>query len=206
MKWGIISKNMNGTIILTSIGTSTEFCRNKISELLPSLKKKNLVLITTAARDKENNKWNILTKEQLLAMGYEKVDFLDLEATPNVNFDNYNTIYVCGGNTFKIMKAVNESNFKTEVLKVLNRGGVYIGASAGALILSPTIAMAGEVEPDENEVGLLDMTGMNIINFEILPHYSPEQDSQINAYKLKTKNEIKVITNDEIIVLEYKQS
>jgi dipeptidase E len=100
------------------------------------------------------------------------------------------------------MKAVNESNFKEEVLKVLDRDGLYIGASAGALILSPTIAIAGEVEPDENEVGLKDLTGMNIINFEILPHYSPEQDTQINNYKLKAKNEIKLITNDEIIVIK----
>lgn len=193
---------MKGTIILTSIGTSTESCRHKISEILPSLKNKNAVLITTAARGKENNKWNILTKEQLISLGYENVEFIDLEVNSKLNFEDKDTIYVCGGNTFRLMKAVNGSNFKEEVLKVLDRGGLYIGASAGALILSPTIAIAGEVEPDENEVGLEDMTGMNIINFEILPHYSPEQDTQINNYKLKAKNEIKLITNDEIIVIK----
>lgn len=192
---------MKGKIILTSIGTSTEICRNKISAILPSLKNKNAVLITTAAKDKENNKWNILTKEQLLGLGYENVEFLDLETNSDVNFEGKDTIYVCGGNTFKLMKAVNESNFKEEILKVLNRGGMYIGASAGALILSPTIAIAGEVEPDDNEVGLEEMSGMNIIDFETLPHYSPDQDSQIRTYKLKTNNEIKLITNDEIIVL-----
>jgi dipeptidase E len=194
---------MNGTIILTSIGTSTEICRNKILELLLSLKNKNAILITTAAKDKENNKWNILTKQQLLSLGYENVDFHDLETSPIINIENYDTIYVCGGNTFKLMKAVKESNFKEKVLNVLNRGGIYIGASAGALILSPTISIAGEVEPDDNEVGLEDMSGMNIIDFEILPHYSPEQDPQISDYKLKTNIEIKLITNEEIIVLEY---
>jgi len=193
---------MKGTIILTSIGTSTESCRHKISEILPSLKNKNAVLVTTAARGKENNKWNILTKEQLISLGYENVEFIDLEVSSKLNFEDKDTIYVCGGNTFRLMKAVNESNFKEEVLKVLDRGGLYIGASAGALILSPTIAIAGEVEPDENEVGLKDLTGMNIINFEILPHYNPEQDTQINNYKLKAKNEIKLISNDEIIVIK----
>lgn len=194
---------MNGTIILTSIGTSTGICRNKISEIIPSLSNKNAILITTAARDKENNKWNKITKQQLLDLGYEKVKFVDLESTSIVNFENFDTIYVCGGNTFKLMQAVNNSNFKSEILKALNRGGLYVGASAGALILSPTIAIAGNVEPDENEVGLTDMTGMNLINFEILPHYSPEQDEQIKIYKSKSSNEIKVITNEEIIVLDF---
>lgn len=85
---------MNGTIILTSIGTSTEICRNKIKEILPSLKNKNAVIVTTAARDKENNKWNILTKQQLYDLGYENVEFLDLENNSNVSFENVATIYV----------------------------------------------------------------------------------------------------------------
>lgn len=191
---------MNGTLILTSIGTSTEICRNKIKEILPSLKNKNAVIVTTAARDKENNKWNILTKQQLYDLGYENVEFLDLENNSNVSFENVATIYVCGGNTFKLLKAVHESNFKEQVIEVLQNGGLYIGASAGALVLSPTIALASEIEPDENEVGLSNLNGMNLIEFEILPHYTPELESEVKTYQAKTPYQVKVISNEEILV------
>lgn len=98
------------------------------------------------------------------------------------------------------MKAVHESNFKEQVIEVLQNGGLYIGASAGALILSPTIALASEIEPDENEVGLSNLNGMNLIEFEILPHYTPELESEVKTYQAKTPYQVKVISNEEILV------
>ena len=186
-------------ILLTSTGTSSQNAKKSVLKFLPQLPNKNAVLITTASKDKENNKWNIITREQFLELGYEKVDFLDLEFNSTVNLSEYGTIYVCGGNTFKLMKYVQESNFKEEVIKCLDRGGLYIGTSAGAIIATPTIQIAGEIEPDENEVNLTNLEAMNLIEFEVLPHYEHSMDSELEIYKNKTFREVKTITNDEII-------
>lgn len=193
---------MNGKLLLTSIGLSTQKAIEKVKDIFGDFTNKNVVIITTAAKDKENNKWNILAQKQFLDLGYEKVDFLDLETNPETNLDNYATVYVCGGNTFKLLKAVQESNFESEVRKLLNRGGLYIGASAGALLLTPTIQIAGEVSPDENLVGLTDLNSFGLVDFEFLPHYETSMDDEINTYKNKTSNEIKTATNDEIIFID----
>ena len=188
-------------IILTSTGTTSETAKNAVLNLIPSLPNKNAVIITTASKNKENNKWNIITKDQFIEMGYEKIDFLDLETNPNINLSEYGTIYVAGGNTFKLMKFVGESNFKEEVEKCLEKGGVYIGSSAGAIIATPTIQIAGEITPDENAVNLQDLTGMNLVKFEILPHYEQENNKELEDYQKKTEREIKLISNEEIIVI-----
>lgn len=190
-------------IILVSTGLSSVAAKESLTRIFPNLKNKNAVLITTASEGKESNKWNILTKEQFLELGYEKVDFLDLEENPNVDLSEYQTIFVCGGNTFKLMKYVGQSNFKEEVIKCLNRGGIYIGSSAGALIATPTIQIAGEVVPDDNAVNLINLEGMGLVNFEILPHYEPSMDEEIEEYKKKTSREIKIITNDEIVEVQF---
>jgi dipeptidase E len=188
-------------IILTSTGTTSETAKNAVLNLIPKLPNKNAVIITTASKNKENNKWNIITKDQFIEMGYEKIDFLDLETNPNINLSEYGTIYVAGGNTFKLMKFVGESNFKEEVEKCLEKGGVYIGSSAGAIIATPTIQIAGEITPDENAVNLQDLTGMNLVKFEILPHYEQENNKELEDYQKKTEREIKLISNEEIIVI-----
>ena len=190
-------------IILVSTGLSSVAAKESLTRIFPNLKNKNAVLITTASEGKESNKWNILTKEQFLELGYEKVDFLDLEENPNVDLSEYQTIFVCGGTTFKLMKYVGQSNFKEEVIKCLNRGGIYIGSSAGALIATPTIQIAGEVVPDDNAVNLINLEGMGLVNFEILPHYEPSMDEEIEEYKKKTSREIKIITNDEIVEVQF---
>lgn len=190
-------------IILVSTGLSSVAAKESLTRIFPNLKNKNAVLITTASEGKESNKWNILTKEQFLELGYEKVDFLDLEENPNVDLSEYQTIFVCGGNTFKLMKYVGQSNFKEEVIKCLNRGGIYIGSSAGALIATPTIQIAGEVVPDDNAVNLINLEGMGLVDFEILPHYEPSMDEEIEEYKKKTSREIKIITNDEIVEVQF---
>lgn len=187
-------------ILLTSTGTSSQKAKDAVLNLLPNLPNKNVIMVTTASKDKEKNKWNIITKDQLLDLGYENVDFLDLEDRDQVDLSNYGTIYVCGGNTFKLMKFVAQSNFKDEVIKCLEKGGLYIGTSAGSIIVTPTIRIAGEIDPDENLVNLTNLDGMNLVDFEVLPHYTSENDLELEAYKKKTNREIKLISNEDIWV------
>jgi dipeptidase E len=189
-------------ILLTSTGLSNEQCVEIVKNNLLSFLTKNAVIITTASRDKENNKWNIISRNQLLELGYEKVDFIDLEIQKKVDFSQYSLILVSGGNTFKLLKYVNESNFKDELIKSISRGIIYIGVSAGAIILTPTIRIAGEIDPDENEVRLENLQGMDLIKYEILPHYEENQRDDLTNYINKHKVEVRKISNEEIILEE----
>ncbi|MBI2420935.1 MAG: Type 1 glutamine amidotransferase-like domain-containing protein [Candidatus Levybacteria bacterium] len=115
-----------------------------------------------------------------------------------------NILIITGGNTFKLLdnlrksgldKAIKKFSFKSEF--------VLAGFSAGALVLTPTIEVCNLTNYDKNEVGLKDLTGLGVVNFEVFPHYSEQKhNALLNEYKTHAKNEVKEITNEDRIVLD----
>jgi dipeptidase E len=94
-------------------------------------------------------------------------------------------IYLAGGNTFYFLKHLRSSGFLSALKKFLARGGVLAGLSAGAIILTPDVFLAGypSHEGDENEVRLKDLRGLAAVDFEFIPHYTPS--AKTNAALLK---------------------
>jgi dipeptidase E len=81
-------------------------------------------------------------------------------------------------------------------------GKVYVGVSAGSIIITPNISIA-EVEPaDPNNVGLTNLTGLNIVDFEVSPHV-PEMVSYENVeiYSKTTKNKIYAIDHNSAVLV-----
>ena len=120
--------------------------------------------------------------------------FLDIEGKTNLDIKT-DIIYVCGGNTFALLKYAKESEFKEQIEKLFSRGGLYMGSSAGSLILSPDIESAAEINPDKNKVGLSDIKALNFIDFAFVPHYRVSMDKKINLFKQKTNKKIKTFAD-----------
>ena len=194
--------NKLGTIFLTSTGLSSQNVYNKFQEVVNSKGLKKAVIITTASSDKENNQYSQLALSQLKSVGFDVLDFYDFENEGLKDLSQYDVIYVCGGNTFKLMKFAREMNFNKEVELLLKRDGIYIGVSAGSLIICPSIQIANEIHPDINEVGLIDFNGFNIIDLVVFPHYSSEFEEEIKSFE--TKNNIKVerLNNSQAILVK----
>lgn len=193
---------MAGNLVLTAQGFYSETVKNKFSELLGDKANKTVAFIVTAAKDKENNKFNIRDRDTLLEMGFKSVDFIDLETNPTTDLSTYDVIYVCGGNTFKLLKYAKEANLKDSIIALLSRGGTYLGISSGSLILGPSIILAAEVTPDDNEVGLTDLTGLEIVPYTIYPHYSPEVENDLVEYEKKHGVKVQRLTNEQAIVCQ----
>jgi len=51
----------------------------------------------------------------------------------------YDTIYFCGGSTAYLLKRINETGFKTPLQEFINKGGIYIGVSAGSIIAADNL-------------------------------------------------------------------
>lgn len=90
---------------------------------------------------------------------------------------------------------------KKTLEKLLDRGGVYIGVSAGSIILAPTIQIAASVDPEPNETGMSDLTGLNLIDFEVHPHYESAQDAELSFYQEITKNKVVRISDSQALIL-----
>jgi peptidase E len=61
--------------------------------------------------------------------------------------------------------------------------------------------MAAYVNPDPNDVGLTNLEGFGLIDFEILPHHNPSLDEELTNYQKITKNKIVKITNFQAIII-----
>lgn len=201
----MVLMNTQGTIILTSTGLSAEPVRRALERFFNLLPHKSVAIITTAAEGKENNKYSKLAESQFRELGFDAVDFIDIESNPQTDFSKYNVIYVCGGNTFKLLKVAREANFKDAIIKLLERDGIYIGVSAGAIILTPTIQIAASVDPEPNDVGITDLEGLSLINFEVHPHYDPSHEKELSSYQKTTTNKVVRISNSQAIIIGGKE-
>ncbi|MDB5265595.1 MAG: peptidase [Parcubacteria group bacterium] len=190
-----------GFVLLTSTGFSNTKVADTLISNLTNIPQKRAAVVTTAAEDKAENRYSILAKEQLEGMGFGQVDFLDLEIDGSEGVPSYDLIYVCGGNTFKLLFFARSTDFKEKILEVLSRGGCYVGVSAGSLIAGPSIQIANEVAPDKNDVSLKDFTGLSIVSSIVFPHYTVEHELEIISFESRNSVKITRLTNDQALLI-----
>lgn len=112
-------------------------------------------------------------------------------------------IYVQGGNTYYLMKYIRESGFDVAVKSFLEKGGIYIGVSAGSIVAGKDIGHSGlGVGGDKNIVDLKDMRGMGLVDLTITPHYEPAEEEQIAEYERQHGVMSTRLTDDEAVLVQ----
>lgn len=120
-------------------------------------------------------------------------------------------LLISGGNTFTLLDHLNKSGLAETVKTFWQKGGVTLsGFSAGAIVLAPRIDIASQpsgIDPtdmmDENLVGIADLTGLNILDFEVWPHYYPDIDQKnLEKYQNTSLNKVKPLGDDEVIIID----
>lgn len=101
-------------------------------------------------------------------------------------------VYLAGGNTFYFLHHLWRSGLRSVIREFAARGGVLVGMSAGAHLLSPHIELAGypPFDRDENEVGLPRnrFAAIGVVDFELFPHYrhSPRYRRALAAWSRRS--------------------
>lgn len=101
-------------------------------------------------------------------------------------------IHMAGGNTFYFLNSLRKAKLLKELKMFVERGGVLTGLSAGAIMMTENIEMAGypEFDRDENQVGLKNLSSLGLVDFAFFPHFknSSRYDAAFKKYsKLKKK-------------------
>ena len=124
--------------------------------------------------------------------------------------NNYDAVYVRGGNTFILRRAMLQSGFD-KLIKEENKDPnfVYAGYSAGICILSPTLHGLELIDdpnivPDGYNKEII-RDGLSIIDFSIAPHYkSDHPESRMVEkeveYFIKHKIPFKTLHDGEVII------
>lgn len=115
-----------------------------------------------------------------------------------------NVLVITGGNTFTLLDNLRESGLDKAIKEFSKKDEfVLAGFSAGAIVLAPTIEVCSLPNYDENFVGITDLTGLNIINFEVFPHYDKvKQKKLLEEYRKTAKNKVKEITDDGYLTID----
>ncbi len=95
-------------------------------------------------------------------------------------------IHLSGGNTYYFLKHLRKAKMLGELKKFVKNGGVLTGLSAGGIIMTKTIGLAGipDFDKDENDENLKNLKGMSLVDFEFFPHYknSKRYDVELLGY------------------------
>jgi len=194
-------------LLLTSAGLPPETAKAFLKLLNKEPEETRVCFITTASHPEENKEYVEKDRKRLLELGFKTITEIDLkeenEESLIKKLNNFDVIFVEGGNTFYLLKYVRESGFEKALKSFLERGGIYLGVSAGSYIagldISPT--QWKHVE-DKNIVGLKDLRGMGFVDFVIFPHYRPEHEAVIKENKINFPFPIVALTDLQAVLVE----
>jgi len=147
-----------------------------LSDLVPQKKSKSMTYIPFC-KDGANPYFYRL-KRRYTRYGFNRFlqvpvdeDFSERDFTHALQSD---VIYLAGGNTYYFLHHLMKKKLLARLKKYAMEGGVLAGLSAGGLIMTPHIELAGYPDfcSDDNEVGLKRFKGLGLVRFEFFPHFS----------------------------------
>ncbi|ELY8693504.1 Type 1 glutamine amidotransferase-like domain-containing protein [Listeria monocytogenes] len=117
-------------------------------------------------------------------------------------------IYVTGGNTFFLLQELKQSGADKLILEEIAKGKLYIGESAGAVIMSPNISYIQSMDSAKKATNLTNYDALNLVDFSILPHYNNvpfKEVTQKIVADYAGKSTMRPISNQEAIFVRDKE-
>ena len=128
----------------------------------------------------------------------EEIDIKDKSKEELLNFfKDKNIIHIEGGNTFYLLKAIRETGFNKILKELLSEGKIYIGTSAGAYVMCPSIEVSDWDDETVDRFGLSEFTALNYVPFVLKVHYKDEAEELVRE-KMKTlKYPLRILRNGQ---------
>jgi len=215
------------TIFLSSFSsmTSMPYFHEIIKE---NFDMKHMVYIPTAAycldvtsskpigEQRRRARYDAKQKAQLLSKAFNIPDFSLLELdSPNLSEEiiieqmkKASMIYVDGGNTFYLQRHILESSFWKVIDPYLEKGCLYVGASAGAIVACNNIRTALWKGWDDPSVAGKDfewndqtLSGRKLQDYSIFMHYNEAEHGELVSIKSNDLNHnVNVLRNNEALM------
>jgi dipeptidase E len=173
-------------LLLTSAGLTNQTLADSLAALVGKAPADTKVgFVPTAANVEPGNKdWFIAQLTNLHAYGYEWVEVVDPSAAGvdwRTRLADVDVVFVSGGSTFHLLDQMRLTGFGEWVTSQRERK-VYVGASAGSIVATPTIRVASVPPADINPSGITDLTAMGWVDFELEPHCDAARCEVVQAY------------------------
>ena len=196
---------MKNMILTSSLYESMGIVKKFLNEKTES---KKILFIPTATNVDEYKKYIHLTQKVFEDFGYEVENFdisVFSEETVKEKISETKIVFVSGGNTFYLLQELKKKNLISYLREKIENGLLYIGESAGSVITAPNIGYADIVDDKALATELNDYTGLNLVDFYVVPHFEEEpfvESSRKVVELYKDKLDLKVINNKEVVLVE----
>ena len=161
--------------------------------------------VITASKGVEKPDYLERHRQAMKDVGYAFEEF-DIEGKNEDKILNFfadkNVIHIEGGNTFYLLKVIKEIGFEKTLKKLLDKGLAYVGSSAGAYIMCPTIEVSKFGRNVHRNFGLTDLTALNYVPFSLKVHYTDDMEADVREMMKSLKYPLRILRDGQGIMCE----
>lgn len=147
------------------------------------------------------------TQSYYMKLGITRFDYFDLD----VEYDeeafsrifDYEAIHLSGGDTFYFLHLLRKRGIMDSLRSYVSNGGILIGLSAGSILMTRTIGLAGFGEPDSNRCQIEDQSALGLVDFEFCPHWdgTEEMADSIRKYAKANRTIVYAVKDGDGIIV-----
>lgn len=165
--------------LLTSAGIVNALIEKAFLDLVgkPANETSVVFVPTAASMVADDKSWLVQNYNDFLKLGLKSFDIVDISAVPKENwlkrFDGADALCFGGGDEQYLVKIMRNSGV-AEALPELLKTKVYVGISAGSMVVGKLlpIELTKELWPEESFEG--NDPGVGLLNLSILPHFNSD--------------------------------
>ena len=188
----------DGRILL--ISNSTQYGRGYLdhveAELRDFLGASNSVLfVPFALFDRATYGAKARSRLALMGLGCDVLD--TAAAAPEGAIERAEAFFVGGGNTFRLLKALQDSGAAAAIARRVRKGTPYIGSSAGSIVAGPSL----KTTKDMPIVQPASFEALSLVEFQISPHYLDPDPSSTHMGETQEERILQFLEENDAPVL-----
>ena len=130
------------------------------------------------------------------AMGYA-LDSAHETSVPQNAVEETDAIFIGGGNTFRLLKALQDLDLIEAIRRKVGSGAPYIGSSAGSNVAGPTI----KTTKDMPIVQPRSFDSLALVRFQISPHYLDPDPNSMHMGETQEERILQFLEENDIPVV-----
>ena len=160
---------MNSTARILLISNSTLHGRGYLDHAEEEIRRflggaRTILFFPFALHDRDG--YAAKARERFVAMGY-RVESAHATPHPDKMLEETDAIFIGGGNTFRLLKMLQDLELIEPIRRKVLAGAPYLGSSAGSNVAGPTI----KTTKDMPIVQPRSFDALGLVPFQISPHY-----------------------------------
>lgn len=124
-------------------------------------------------------------------------DVLDTADAPERAIARAEAFFVGGGNTFRLLKALQDSGAVAPIARRVRAGAPYIGSSAGSIVAGPSL----KTTKDMPIVQPASFEALSLVEFQISPHYLDPDPSSTHMGETQEERILQFLEENDAPVL-----